>query len=290
MTNLAFLTPSDTSVLSRLLYYLSFPFVRYALIAGVAVSLCAGLLGVTLVLKRYSMMGDGMSHVAFGAMAIAAVMGWAPLAVALPVTVIASVLLLWAGERGRLRGDASIAVLSCGALAIGYLALSLSPSANNGNFSEDALFGSSSMLTLTAGEVWLCVGLAAAVIIFFLLCFQRIFSVTFDERFATVCGVRVSLYNVMLAVVCGVVIVLAMKMVGALLVSALIIFPALSAMRIFKSFRAVTLCAGVLSVLGSVTGLIVSILLETPTGATVVAVHLILFGLSSLVRAVTRRG
>lgn len=280
---------SGTSVFDTLRTYLSYAFVRYALIAGVLISLCAGLLGVVLVLKRYSMIGDGLSHVAFGAMAVAAVLGWVPMAVALPVTVGAAVLLLFASERGVIKGDAAIAMLSAGALSVGYLLLNLFPSANTGKFSEETLFGSTSMLTLTKADVWLCVALTAAVLAFFLFFYHKIFAVTFDERFALANGTRVRLYNFLIAAVSGVVIVLAMKLVGALLISALIIFPALSAMRLFRSFRAVVLCAAILSVVGSVTGLLLSILYGTPTGATVVVIHGIIFGIFSLIR-VLRRG
>ncbi len=277
--------------LETLMNYLSYPFVRYAVIAGVLISLCAGLLGVTLVLKRYSMIGDGLSHVAFGAMAVAAVMGFAPMAVALPVTVGAAVLLLVANERGLIKGDAAIAMLSAGALAIGYLLLNIFPSANNGSLSGDvcsSLFGSTSMMTLTAADVWLCVGLCVAVLGFFILCYHRIFAVTFDQRFATATGVRTGVYNFLIAAVSGVVIVLAMKLVGALLISALIIFPALSAMRLFRSFKAVMLCSAAVSVAGSLIGLLLSLLFSTPTGATVVAVHIVIFAVFSLLRLIVR--
>lgn len=274
-----------------LLHYLSYPFVRNAVIAGVLISLCAGLLGVTLVLKRYSMIGDGLSHVAFGAMAVAAVMGFAPMVVALPVTVGAAVLLLVANERGLIKGDAAIAMLSAGALAIGYLLLNIFPNANNGSLSGDvcsSLFGSTSMMTLSAADVWLCVGLCAVVLGFFVLGYHRIFAVTFDQRFATATGLRASVYNFAIAVVSGVVIVLAMKLVGALLISALIIFPALSAMRLFRSFKAVMLCSAVLAVLGSLTGLLLSLLFSTPVGATVVAVHIAIFAIFWVLRLVIR--
>lgn len=266
--------------------YFSYSFVRYAMIAGVLISLCAGLLGVTLVLKRYSMIGDGLSHVAFGAMAIAAVLGWAPMIVALPVTVAAAVLLLLASERGMIKGDAAIAMLSAGALSVGYLLLNLFPSANTGKFSEETLFGSTSMLTLSASDVWLCVALTVAVLLFFTVFYHRIFAVTFDERFACANGTPVTAYNFLIAAVSGVVIVLAMKLVGALLISALIIFPALSSMRLFKSFRAVMLSSAILSVVGSVAGLLLSILYGTPTGATVVVIHIVIFGVFSGIRAI----
>lgn len=273
----------------KLSLYFSFPFVRYAMTAGVLISLCAGLLGVTLVLKRYSMIGDGLSHVAFGAMAVAAVLGWAPMAAALPVTVAAAVLLLLAGERRMIKGDAFIAMLSAGALAAGYLLLNLIPSANTGKFSEETLFGSTSMLTLSKTDVWLCVSLTAAVLLFFAFFYHKIFAVTFDERFARANGTPARAYNFLIAAVSGVVIVLAMKLVGALLISALIIFPALSSMRLFKSFRAVMISAGVISVCGSVAGLLLSILYGTPTGATVVIIHVVIFGVFSLVRLVKGR-
>ena len=271
---------------------LSYPFVKYAIIAGVLISLCAGLLGVTLVLKRYSMIGDGLSHVAFGAMAVAAVTGLAPMAIAMPVTVAAAVLLLVANERGLIKGDAAIAMLSAGALAVGYLLLNLFPSSDSGSLSGDvcsSLFGSTSMMTLSAGDVWLCVGLCILVLGFFILCYHRIFAVTFDQRFATATGLSSRAYNFAIAAVSGVVIVMAMKLVGALLISALIIFPSLSAMRVFRSFRSVMITAAVISVFGSLTGLALSLLFSTPTGATVVAVHMVIFGVFSLLKAVLKR-
>lgn len=278
--------------LETLKLYLSYPFVRYAIIAGVLISLCAGLLGVTLVLKRYSMIGDGLSHVAFGAMAIAAVTGLAPMAIALPVTVAAAVLLLVANERGLIKGDAAIAMLSAGALAIGYLLLNVFPSSNTGSLSGDvcsSLFGSTSMMTLSSADVWLCVILCAVVLGFFILCYHRVFAVTFDQRFATATGLPSRIYNFAIAAVSGVVIVMAMKLVGALLISALIIFPALSAMRVFRSFRSVMITAAVISVVGSLVGLALSLLFSTPTGATVVAVHMVIFGVFSLLRAILKR-
>ncbi len=273
-------------MMDKLIHYFSFPFVRYALIAGVLISLCAGLLGVILVLKRYAMIGDGLSHVAFGAMAVAAVMGFAPMIVAIPVTVAVAVLLLLAGEKRLIKGDSAIAMLSAGSLAVGYLLLNLFPSSDTGSLSGDvcaSLFGSTSMLTLDTADVWLCVGLSVAVIGFFVLFYHKIFAVTFDEAFATTSGVRVRLYNFLIAAVSGIVIVLAMKLVGALLISSLIIFPALSAMRVFRSFRAVVLCAGILAVTGSLIGLLVALLLSTPTGASVAVVHIVIFGIFTVV-------
>ena len=263
-----------------LIHYFSYPFVRYAVIAGILISLCAGLLGVVLVLKRYAMIGDGLSHVAFGAMAVAAVLGFAPMTVALPVTVAVAVLLLLAGEKQLIKGDSAIAMLSAGSLAVGYLLLNLFPSSDTGSLSGDvcaSLFGSTSMMTLSNTDVWLCVGLSVAVIGFFVIFYHKIFAVTFDEGFATSSGVRVRAYNFLIAAISGVVIVLAMKLVGALLISSLIIFPALSAMRVFRSFRSVVICSAVISVVGSLTGLLAALLLSTPTGASVAVVHMIIF-------------
>ena len=268
------------NLLEQLKLYFSYDFVRFAFIAGVLISLCAGLLGVVLVLKRYSMIGDGLSHVAFGAMAVAAVLGFAPMTVALPVTVAVAVLLLLAGEKQLIKGDSAIAMLSAGSLAVGYLLLNLFPSSDTGSLSGDvcaSLFGSTSMMTLSGSDVWLCVGLSAAVIAFFVLFYHKIFAVTFDEGFATSAGVRVRAYNFLIAAVSGIVIVLAMKLVGALLISSLIIFPALSAMRLFRSFKSVVICSAVLSVVGSLTGLLLALLLSTPTGASVAVVHIIIF-------------
>ncbi len=271
--------------------YFSYDFVRYAFIAGVLISLCAGLLGVVLVLKRYAMIGDGLSHVAFGAMAVAAVLGFAPMTVALPVTVAVAVLLLLAGEKRLIKGDSAIAMLSAGSLAVGYLLLNLFPASDTGSLSGDvcaSLFGSTSLMTLSGTDVWLCVGLSAAVIGFFVIFYHKIFAVTFDEGFATSSGVRVRMYNFLLAAVSGVVIVLAMKLVGALLISSLIIFPALSAMRLFRSFRSVVICSAVISVLGSLTGFVCALLLSTPTGASVAVVHILIFLIFTLLGKLRR--
>ena len=280
-----------TGVWSTLVHYFSYPFVRYAVLASVLIALCAGLLGVVLVLKRYAMIGDGLSHVAFGAMAIAAVLGFAPMTVALPVTVAVAVLLLLAGEKQLIKGDSAIAMLSAGSLAVGYLLLNLFPSSDTGSLSGDvcaSLFGSTSMMTLSASDVWLCVGLSAAVIGFFVIFYHKIFAVTFDEGFATSSGVRVRAYNFLIAAISGVVIVLAMKLVGALLISSLIIFPALSAMRVFRSFRSVVICSAVISVVGSLTGLLAALLLSTPTGASVAVVHIVIFLVFTLIGKLRR--
>ena len=270
--------------LETLIYYFSFPFVRYALIVGVLIALCASLFGVTLVLKRFSFIGDGLSHVAFGALAVASVCNLTDeMLLVLPVTVIAAVLLLRSSRSAKLQGDAAIAVLSVGTLALGYLLMNLfSTSTNLSGDVCSTLFGSTSILTLTRAEVWLCVVLSAAVIALFFLFYHRIFAVTFDEAFASATGLPASRYSLVIAVVVAVIIVLAMNLVGSLLISALIVFPALSAMRLFKSFRAVTLCAAVVSVVCAVAGILISILAGTPVGSTIVAVDLAVFGLFAL--------
>ena len=270
--------------LETLAYYFSFPFVRYALIVGVLIALCASLFGVTLVLKRFSFIGDGLSHVAFGALAVASVCNLTDeMLLVLPVTVMAAVLLLRTGRSAKLQGDAAIAVLSVGTLALGYLLMNLfSTSTNLSGDVCSTLFGSTSILTLTREEVWLCVGLSAAVIALFFLFYHRIFAITFDEAFASATGLPASRYSLVIAVVVAVISVLAMNLVGSLLISALIVFPALSAMRLFKSFRAVTLCAAVVSVVCAVAGILISILAGTPVGSTIVAVDLAVFGLFAL--------
>lgn len=271
------------NIITALQTYLSYSFVRYALIAGVLISLCAALLGVSLVLKRYSMIGDGLSHVAFGAMSIAAVLSLAPMTVAMPVTIVAAVVLLGLNSNGKIKGDAAIAMISVGALALGYLLLNVFQTASN--VSGDVcstLFGSTSILTLSVSDVWLCVGLAILVILTFVIFYHKIFAVTFDEEFARATGTNVRAYNIIIAVVTAVVIVLAMNLVGALLISALIIFPALSAMRVFKSFRAVMASAAVISVLCSVLGILASVIYGTPVGSTIVAADIVVFAAFSL--------
>ena len=263
----------------KLQMYFEFPFVRYAFIIGVLIALCSSLLGVTLVLKRFSFIGDGLSHVAFGAMAVAAVAGLTnEMLVVMPVTIVCAVLLLKTGQNAKIKGDASVAIISVSALAVGYLLMNLFPTSSN--VSADVcttLFGSTSILTLSETEVWLCFGLSIVVVIVFLLFYNKIFAVTFDENFAKATGVKANLYNFMIAVIIAVVIVLAMNLVGSLLISALIIFPALSAMRVFKNFKAVTICSAVHSVTCAALGIVLSILLSTPVGPTIVAVELVVF-------------
>ncbi len=267
--------------------YLEFPFVRYALIVGVLIALCSSLLGVTLVLKRFSFIGDGLSHVAFGAMAVAGVLNLTDdMLFVLPVTVICAVLLLRTGRNTRIKGDAAIAMISVGSMAIGYLLLNLFNSSNNltGDVCS-TLFGSMSILTLKLTEVWLCVILSLLVTGIFVFFYNRIFAVTFDEDFARAAGTRAEAYNLLIAVVVAVIIVLAMNLVGSLLISALIIFPAMSAMRLFKSFRAVTICSAALSVTCALTGILVSILTGTPVGSTIVAANIAAFLVCMLIAA-----
>lgn len=265
--------------MENLMLYFSYPFVRYALIVGVLISLCASLLGVTLVLKRFSFIGDGLSHVAFGAMAIAAVLNLTNrMIIVLPVTVICAILLLRTGQNTRIKGDAAIAMISVGALAFGYLLMSMfSTTANLSGDVCGALFGSTSILTLTKGEVRLCIGLSVLVLLFYGLFYHRIFDVTFDETFSRATGTAVEAINLVIAVITAVIIVLAMNLVGSLLISALIIFPALAAMRLFRSFLSVTLFAAVLSITCALAGIIISILASTPVGSTIVATDVIAF-------------
>lgn len=271
--------------MDKLIMYLQYPFVRYAIIVGVLIALCSSLLGVTLVLKRFSFIGDGLSHVAFGAMAIATVLKVSnDMLLVLPITILCAILLLRTGRNTRIKGDAVIAMISVGALAFGYLLMNLFPTSSNltGDVCS-TLFGSTSILTLKPSEVWLCAVLSVIVITIFILFYHRIFSVTFDENFALATGTRVDIYNLMIAVVIAVIIVLAMNLVGSLLISALVIFPALSAMRLFQSFKKVTICSAILSVFGALAGLIISILADTPVGSTIVACDVVIFGLCYLI-------
>ncbi|MCR4754544.1 MAG: metal ABC transporter permease [Lachnospiraceae bacterium] len=265
--------------------YLQYPFVRYAFIVGILIALCSSLLGVTLVLKRFSFIGDGLSHVAFGAMSIAAVVGLSnDMLIVLPITVISAILLLRTGSNTKIKGDAAIAMISVAALAFGYLLMNLfSTSANISGDVCTTLFGSTSILTLSKAEVVLCIILSVAVLIIFVLLYNKIFAVTFDENFAKATGVNADRYNLLIAVIIAVIIVLAMNLVGSLLISALIIFPALSAMRIFNSFKSVTICSAILSVICSFIGILISILAGTPVGSTIVAVDVIAFGICYLI-------
>ena len=278
-------------LIEKLVQYWAYPFVRYALVVGVLVALCASLLGVTLVLKRFSFIGDGLSHVAFGAMSVASVLNLInDMPLVMGITVLCAILLLGAGQNSKIKGDAAMAMLSVGALAIGYLMMNVfSTSTNLTGDVCTTLFGSTSILTLTQTEVWMCAALSVVVVLLYLFFYHKIFAVTFDESFASATGTRARVYNLILAVVTAVVIVMAMNLVGSLLISALVIFPAMAAMRVGNSFRAVTFCAAGLSVLGAAAGILTSILAGTPVGSTIVAVQIALFALCSLVGWIGRR-
>ena len=259
--------------------YFSYPFVWYALIVGVLIALCSALFGVVLVLKRFSFIGDGLSHVAFGALAIATVMNITNnMLIVLPITVLCAILLLKTGQNTKIKGDAAIAMLSAGALAVGYLIMSVFSA--SGNVAGDVcstLFGSFSIITLSGWEVILCIVLSLAVIAFFVLFYNRIFAVTFDEDFARASGIRASIYNLIIAVVTAVIIVLAMNLVGSLLISALVIFPALSAMRVCKTFKRVVVLSTVISVICAVLGILAAIIFSTPVGPTIVVCDILAF-------------
>lgn len=275
---------------AEFLSFFQYPFVWRAIIVGTLIALVAALLGVTLVLKRFSFIGDGLSHVAFGAMAVAAVAGITDqMLIILPVTILAAVLLLRSGRRAKVNGDAQLALISVSALAIGYLIYNLSGSSNVSGDVCTTLFGSTSILELTPFDLWMSVGLSAAVVIVFVLLYHKIFAVTFDETFYKATGVKTELYNLMIAVVIAVIIVLAMDLVGSLLISALIIFPALSGMRLFQSFKKVTFFSAVLSVVCALLGLLLSIWLSTPVGSTIVAVDLVAFLACSTVGMAAKR-
>ena len=273
------------TIINTLISYFSYPFVRYALIVGVLIALCSSLLGVILVLKRFSYIGDGLSHVAFGAMAIAAVVGLTDrMILTLPITIVCAILLLWTGQNTKIKGDAAIAMISVGALAVGYLLMNLFPTSSN--ISGDVcttLFGSMKILTLTKSEVILSIVLSVVVVILFVAFYNRFFAVTFDESFAKAVGTKTNLLNLLIATIIAVIIVLAMNLVGSLLVSALVIFPALSAMRVFKSFRSVTICAAVISVVCALIGIIASIFMDTPVGSTIVITDIAAFLVCTIV-------
>lgn len=278
-------------MLDKLIEYLEFPFVQYALIVGVLIALSASLLGVSLVLKRFSFIGDGLSHVAFGAIAIASVMNLSnQMLVVLPVTVISAVILLRTGKNAKIKGDAAIAMISVAALAFGYLLLHLFPVSSN--ISGDVcstLFGSTSILTLDPSDVTVCLVMSAIVLLVFALFYNKIFAVTFDEDFAKATGVNAEAYNLLIAVITAVIIVLAMNLVGSLLISALVIFPALSAMRLFRSFGKVTVCSAVIAVISAFSGIVISILAGTPVGSTIVAVQAVIFAVCWAAGMVTAR-
>ncbi|MCR4717175.1 MAG: metal ABC transporter permease [Lachnospiraceae bacterium] len=276
-------------MIDQLLYYLEYPFVRYAIIVGVLIALCSSLLGVTLVLKRYSFIGDGLSHVAFGALAIASIMQvTSTTLVTMPITIIAAVILLKGGQNAKIKGDAAIAMISVASLAIGYMLMNVF-SASSANVSGDVcstLFGSTSILTLKSSEVMVCLVFSVIVIATFILFYNKIFGVTFDENFAKATGVRSGAYNLLIAIIIAVIIVLGMNLVGSLLISALIIFPALSAMRLMNNFLSVIITSAIISVIAALVGIIVSILYSTPVGSTIVCVDLAVFIICYIIDAI----
>ncbi len=267
------------NILVQMAEYMTYPFVRYALVAGVLVALCSSLLGVILVLKRYSFIGDGLSHVAFGAMAIAAVLSVSKeMLVVMPITVVCAVVLLKRGQNAGVNGDAALAMFSVGAMAVGYLLLNtFSTSANIAGDVCSTLFGSTSILTLQRSDVILCVVMSIVVIAVFVFLYNKIFAVTFDETFSKATGINTDFYNLLIALITAVIIVLAMNMVGALLTSALIVFPALSAMQVLKSFKGVIICSAVISVVAALAGILASIMFSTPVGATIVVANIVIF-------------
>ena len=278
-------------MIGKLAMYFEYPFVRYAVIVGVLISLCSALLGVTLVLKRFSYIGDGLSHVAFGAMAIASVLNLTnKMLIILPVTVISAILLLRSGQGAKIKGDAAIAMISVSALAFGYLLMNIfSTSSNLSGDVCSTLFGSTSILTLKSDDVDLCILLSIVVLLIFILFYNKIFAVTFDENFSKATGIKADGYNLLIAVVTALIIVLAMNLVGSLLISALIIFPSLSAMRVFKSFRGVIICSAIISVICAAVGIFASILMSTPVGSTIVSADILVFFVFCIISKITKR-
>ena len=266
-------------------FYMEHSFVRYALIVGVLIALCSSLLGVTLVLKRFSFIGDGLSHTAFGAMAVAAVLNLTnDMLFVLPATVICAVLLLRTGNSTKIKGDAAIAMISVGSLAIGYLLMNLfSTSSNLSGDVCSTLFGSASILTLTKAEVWLCIILSIVVVLAFLFFYNKIFAVTFDESFAKATGTKADAYNMIIAVLTAITIVVGMRIMGTMLISSLIIFPALISMRNFKTFKSVIICSAIVSVVCFFLGIVLSYLYSIPTGASIVLVNTVALILSYLI-------
>lgn len=276
------------NVFSELAYFLQFPFVRYALIVGVLIALCSSLLGVTLVLKRYSFIGDGLSHVAFGAMAVGTVVNLSGnMFFVMDVTILCAIFLLSKGENTFLKGDSAIAVLSVGALALGYMLMSVfSTSANVTGDICSTLFGSVSILTLSKADVWLCIVASILVIALFVIFYNRIFAVTFDESFLKATTKKAGSYNILIAVVTAVIIVLAMNLVGSLLISALVIFPALAAMRLSGCFRNVVIISAIISVVCTLVGILIAIIASTPVGATIVISDLVIYIICSIINRV----
>lgn len=265
--------------IDELSMYMEHEFVRYAILVGVLIALCSALIGVTLVLKRFSFIGDGLSHVAFGAMAVAAVMNIATdMLLTIPVTVISAIILLTSEKRMNIKGDASVAMISVTSLAFGYMIMNVfSASANVSGDVCTTLFGSTSILTLTKQDVILCIVLSLTVIAAFIVFYHKIFDVTFDAEFAAATGTRTGIYDFIIAIIIAIIIVLGMSLVGSLLISALVIFPALSAMRVYKSFFSVTICSVIISVVCAFSGIIISVVGGTPVGATIALVDALIF-------------
>ena len=264
---------------------LSYPFMMRAIVVGVLVALCSSLLGVSLVLKRYSMIGDGLSHVGFGALAIATATNWAPLTVSIPLVLAAAFFLLRLSEDSRIKGDSAIALISTGSLAIGVMVISMTSGMNIDVYNY--MFGS--ILAINSTDVILSVILSSVVLVLYLFFYSRIFAVTFDESFAKATGINAGMYNMLIALLTAVTIVLGMRLVGALLISSLIVFPAVTSMRLFKSFRSVVISSAVISVVTFLTGIMASYIYATPAGASVVTFNIILFFVFSFTGYVTRR-
>ena len=279
-----------SEIIDTIVTYFDFSFVRYAFLAGTMIALASSLLGVTLVLKRFSYIGDGLSHAAFGAMAIASVLKISKSTVfVLPVTVLCAIIILCAKENSKIKGDASVAMISVGALAFGYFLMNIfSPPANLSGDVCTTLFGSTLILTLTKFDMILSVSISLLVIIFFIFFYNKIFAITFDEDFSFACGMKTKLLNIVLATVIAIIIVLAMNLVGSLLISALIIFPAISAMLILKSFKSVIIFSCIISVFGSVSGILVSIIAGTPVGSTIVMIDIAIFAICKIISAVKK--
>ena len=268
-----------------LIEMLSFAFLVRAFIVGILVSLCASLLGLSLVMKRYSMIGDGLSHVGFGALAVAAALNTAPLAVSIPVVIAAAFLLLRVSENSKIRGDAAIALISTGSLAVGVVIISMTTGMNTDVYNY--LFGS--ILSMTRNDVYMSVGLSLIVLVLFVFFYHKLFAITFDETFAKATGIRTGLYNMLIALLTALTIVLGMRMMGAMLISSLIIFPSLSAMRIFKTFKTVTVCSAIISVVCFITGIIISYLYATPAGASVVIINIFVFLIFWFISSLNRK-
>ena len=263
----------------------SYPFLVRAMIGGICISLCASLLGVSLVLKRYSMIGDGLSHVSFGALSIAVAFNWAPLAVSIPVVAAAAVLLLRITGNGKIKSDAAIAMISAGSLATGIIVTSLT----TGMTTDVSSYMFGSILAMSREDMYLSVVLSVIVLGMFVICYNKVFAVTFDESFAKATGVRVSAYNLLIAVLTAITIVLGMRMMGAMLISSLVIFPALTSMRIFKSFFGVVVSSGAVSVVCFFIGLVLSYVYSIPAGASVVVVNLVMFGVFCIVQILKQK-